>query len=108
MSSSSESSECIGWTGNVGLKRDSDRKEIEKDYKKLYHQMKDENKTLKDRLKKVEVELDNTKQQLQKALQNNSRNSLSDAEKRCQLFNIQILKSVKNDGKYQDRYLLPG
>ncbi|XP_067129210.1 protein phosphatase 1 regulatory subunit 12A-like isoform X2 [Centruroides vittatus] len=82
MSSSSESSECLGWAGNVGSKRDSDRKEIEKDYKKFYHQMKDENKTLKDRLKKVEVELDNTKQQLQKALQNNSRNSLSDAEKR--------------------------
>lgn len=82
MSSSSESSECLIWASNTNSKKDNDKKQVEKDYKKLYQQVREENKALKDRLKKVELELDNFKQQLQKALQNNSRNSLSDAEKR--------------------------
>ncbi|XP_013782315.1 protein phosphatase 1 regulatory subunit 12B-like isoform X1 [Limulus polyphemus] len=57
--------------------------EGDQNYKKICETLKSENARLKENLKKTEEELVNTKRQLQKALlQNHTRSSLSDAEKR--------------------------
>ncbi|XP_022255662.1 protein phosphatase 1 regulatory subunit 12C-like [Limulus polyphemus] len=57
--------------------------EGDQDYKKVYETLKTENERLKEKLKKTEEELVNTKRQLEKAfLQNHTRNSINEAEKR--------------------------
>ncbi|XP_076348139.1 protein phosphatase 1 regulatory subunit 12B-like isoform X1 [Tachypleus tridentatus] len=57
--------------------------EEDQDYKKMCETLKTENERLKEKLKKTEEELVNRKRQLEKALlQNHTRNSISEAEKR--------------------------
>ncbi|XP_071043703.1 protein phosphatase 1 regulatory subunit 12B isoform X5 [Parasteatoda tepidariorum] len=57
--------------------------EENKEYKKLYEEVKKENDCLKENLKKTEEELEKTKKQLQKMSQNNtSKSSLSEIEKK--------------------------
>lgn len=52
------------------------------DYKKLYFELKEENDKIREKLRISEENLEKTKEQLQKALQNNSRNEIERKERR--------------------------
>ncbi|XP_076322035.1 protein phosphatase 1 regulatory subunit 12B-like [Tachypleus tridentatus] len=81
-SETSRASDRLG-QGSLSSSTGSLAEESDKDFKKICETLKAENERLKEKLKKVEDELGRTKKQLDKTLlQNHTRNSLSDAEKR--------------------------
>ncbi|XP_022240507.1 protein phosphatase 1 regulatory subunit 12B-like isoform X2 [Limulus polyphemus] len=78
----SRASDRLG-QGSLSSSTGSLAEESDKDYKKICETLKAENERLKEKLKKTEDDLVSTKRQLDKTLlQNHTRNSLSDAEKR--------------------------
>ncbi|XP_055928806.1 protein phosphatase 1 regulatory subunit 12A-like isoform X1 [Argiope bruennichi] len=79
--SSSEASYRSDTSSRYGSKASLSEDE-NKDYKKLYEELKKENERLKETLRKTEDELERTKKQLQKLQSSNMKNSVSEAEKK--------------------------
>ncbi|CAL1263511.1 unnamed protein product [Larinioides sclopetarius] len=79
--SSSEASYRSDTSSRYGSKASLSEDE-NKDYKKLYEELKKENERLKETLRKTEDELERTKKQLQKLQSSNIKNSVSEAEKK--------------------------